>query len=480
MKVAERSSLYNTALQKALDSFRVLFESLAFQEEKRRIVSDGHRVFLEALYTFLHLEQKHTLSPGCKKDLRNELPDTADALNFVAYSCTVRSLSTLLDEALLEALQRLNRERLAQKVSLKEAEESSSTLNWTLRHAIQFASSLDTVLQNCEVLVQARTGKNDPDSLSILTPEAVSMNLRNSRFLRSKLKALAMELLQCSAQDDPFAAGRFFRFKEGRIVPAVSTVVPEVKDFFGYMEAKDLFREHFKAFQEGRHNIPLLLDGLPGLGKTKMTIAFALEVTDAVLVLAGPDGLQSSLEELIAQLARHPEHKFIVFFDDVEPSGIDFYYFRTYVGGSFALPSHIMTVLASNYKFPPNVGSRGRTFTFPMFDEIRCQEMIEDFLLEKGMKNISNELLSVIASDYVESYGQKIYDELSPRSLSRYLNLYLHDREKRTRLLDFSRGEVITRPDPEAFYAQNLKLLQALYGKEILEEIRDQELSGKA
>jgi hypothetical protein len=125
------------------------------------------------------------------------------------------------------------------------------------------------------------------------------------------------------------------------------------------------------------------------------------------------------------------------------------------------------------------VASRGRTFSFPLFDEIRCQEMIEDFLLQKGMKNVSNELLSVVASDYVESFGQKIYDELSPRSLSRYLNLYLTDREKRTRMLDFSRGEVITRPDPEAFYAQNLKLLRALYGKEILEEIREQALSGK-
>ena len=49
----------------------------------------------------------------------------------------------------------------------------------------------------------------------------------------------------------------------------------------------------------------------------------------------------------------------------------------------------------------------------PLFDEIRCQEMIEDFLLQKGMKNVSNELLSVVASDYVESFGQKIYDELT-------------------------------------------------------------------
>jgi hypothetical protein len=283
-----------------------------------------------------------------------------------------------------------------------------------------------------------------------------------------------MELFKEQSRNDPFSAGRIFRCKGGKLLPAKGTPLPGMDEFFGYMEAKNLFREHFKAFQEGKHNIPLLLDGLPGLGKTKMTMAFALGMTDGILILPGPEELQNGLEELIGILARYPEHKFILFFDDVEPEKIDFYPFRTHVGGSFALPEHILVILASNYHFPPNVASRGRTFTFPMFDEIRCQEMIEDFLLSKGMKNVSNDLLSVIASDYVESYGQKLYDELSPRSLARYLTVYLQDREKRTSMVDFSRGEVITRPDPEAFYAQNLKLLRSLYGKEILEEIREQ------
>ncbi|MPN59588.1 hypothetical protein SDC9_207309 [bioreactor metagenome] len=78
----------------------------------------------------------------------------------------------------------------------------------------------------------------------------------------------------------------------------------------------------------------------------------------------------------------------------------------------------------------------------------------------------------------MESFGQKLFDELSPRTLARYLELYLADKEKRKRLLEFSRGEMITKPDSQAFYAMNLKLLRALYGEEAIDEIREKELSG--
>ena len=138
-----------------------------------------------------------------------------------------------------------------------------------------------------------------------------------------------------------------------------------------------------------------------------------------------------------------------------------------------------MAVIASNYRFPPNISSRGRAFTVPFFDEIRCQEMIEDMFISRGMEHVSPELLSLIASDYVESFGQKLFDELSPRTLARYLELYLADQEKRRMMLELSHGEVITKPDPQAFYAQNIGLLRALYGKEAIDEIREKELSGK-
>ena len=466
VKTTERTE----ALQQALDSFHVLFEQISSDGRSRRIVSERFKSFLEGVYSFLRLEKE--------PENREDHPDGIDALNAMGICCGKKSLSTLLDEALFEALLRLNAADLKSPGILKEAENNTGTLHWTLCHAMQFAAALETVLKSSPLMTSWKV-PSSPEKLSRLTPASANMNLRTSRFLRSTLKGLVMELLNEHAKNDLFAAHRTFRYRKGKFLPVELHHAGTGKDFFGYREAKELFREHFTGFAEGRHNIPLLLSGLPGLGKTCMTIAYALELTDAVLILPDPEALQEDLEQLIGVLAENTAHKFILFFDDVDTEKINFYYFRTHVGGSFVLPGHIMTVIASNYRFPPNVASRGRTFSFPLFDEIRCQEMIEDFLLQKGMKNVSNDLLSVVASDYVESYGQKIYDELSPRSLSRYLNLYLQNREKRTRMLDFSRGEVITRPDPEAFYAQNLKLLRALYGKEILEEIREQELSGK-
>ena len=155
---------------------------------------------------------------------------------------------------------------------------------------------------------------------------------------------------------------------------------------------------------------------------------------------------------------------------------INWYYFRTFIGGSFSLPENQLAIIASNYTFPPNVSSRGRSFVFPLFDEIRCQEMIGDMFLAKGMTHVSPDLLSVIASDYVETFGQKEFDELSPRTLARYLELFLTDQVKRKRLLEFSKGEIITRPDPLIFHEQNVRLMRALYGEDAIKELRESQL----
>lgn len=74
------------------------------------------------------------------------------------------------------------------------------------------------------------------------------------------------------------------------------------------------------------------------------------------------------------------------------------------------------------------------------------------------------------------AFGQKEFDELSPRTLARYLELYLDDSAKRRRMLELSRGEVITRPDSQVFYEMNMKLLRALYGEEAIDEVRKKEL----
>lgn len=481
MNAKNGSADFAGTLNQARASFNVLFENLSPDGLSREIVSVRHRAFLETLRVFLGKLSGEMLLFGGKEKPPQETdcspePDSVDALNSLAFLVGSKSFGSVLDDALFEALLRLNASTPLRPELLKAVEKPETLSGSTLRHAIRFAKSLEFLLENCPVLMAY--SKSSGGELSRLIPPAGALNLKYSAFPRLTLKGLALELASRFEKSDIFAESRTFRYMHSEFVPVTLRSIRKVGEFFGYSEAKRVFEDHFSAFAAGRHNLPLLISGLPGLGKTQMTIAYALSHPEIVLILAGPESLQEGLEGLIGKLAASPSHKFVIFFDDIDPRTVNWYYFRTHIGGSFTPPSNVMTVIASNYKFPPNITSRGRSFVFPFFDEIRCQEMIEDLFLSKGMKNVPPELLSVIASDYVESFGQKLFDELSPRTLARYLELYLADQEKRKRLLEFSRGEMITKPDPQAFYAMNLKLLRALYGEEAIDEIREKELSG--
>ena len=465
----------------AAASFNVLFDRLDPSGLERLVVSARYRDFLEMLRVYLRKERQQLAgnSPDAAAAFCSGEPDTVDALNALAQHCAGHSFGNVLDAALFEALLRLNLSTQLRPELLKAVDNPASVAGGTVRHAIRFAKSLAAVLKNSSALRKYADAK-EKGELSRLSPQAGMLSLRGSVFPRATPKGLALELARRFEESDPFAHDRSFRYKHEEFLPAELKLIRKPDQFYGYNEAKRVFEEHFSGFLAGKHNLPLLVSGLPGLGKTQMTIAYALSFPETVLILPGPESLQTGLETLIERLTAFPSHKFIVFFDDIDTREMNWYYFRTHVGGSFALPPNIMTVIASNYRFPPNISSRGRSFTFPFFDEIRCQEMIEDMFLARGMEHISPELLSLIAADYVESFGQKLFDELSPRTLARYLELYLADQEKRRLMLELSHGDVITKPDPQAFYAQNLGLLRALYGKEAIDEIREQELSGKS
>lgn len=465
-------------LDQAQASFNVLFEKMSPDGASREIVSLRNHAFLETLRVFLRKLYGELLQASEKDPLDTVCsfePDSVDALNSLALLSGARNLGSVLDDALFEALLRLNAANPPGPDLLRAVEKPDTLPGSTLRHAIRFVKSMDFLLGHCPAL-QAYAGTSG-QVLSRLMPSAGVLTLKYSVFLHSTLKGLALELASRFEKNDFFAEARTFRYIHNEFVPVTLNSIRKVEEFFGYNEAKRVFEDHFSAFVAGRHNLPLLVSGLPGLGKTQMTIAYALVHPEITLILPGPDALQDGLEGLIEKLAGVPNHKFVIFFDDIDTRNINWYFFRTHIGGSFSPPSNVMAVIASNYKFPPNISSRGRSFTFPFFDEIRCQEMIEDLFLSKGMEHVPPELLSVIAADYVESFGQKLFDELSPRTLARYLELYLADQEKRRRLLEFSRGEVITKPDSQAFYAMNLKLLRALYGEEAIDEIREKELS---
>ena len=210
-----------------------------------------------------------------------------------------------------------------------------------------------------------------------------------------------------------------------------------------------------------------------------MSIAYSLSFPDITLIIPQPGDIAAGLEPLIAKLAAWPNRKFMLFFDDIDAAATDWYYFRANIGGTFSLPENITVTVASNQRFPANISSRGRGCEFPMFDEIRCQEMILDFLTAKGMRDPSKNLVAVIASDYVSEFGQKQFEELSPRTLVRYLDHSLSDPAKRKTLMDEANGEVVQQPDPQVFYEENVKLMRSIHGEEALDQFRQDVVHAK-
>lgn len=284
------------------------------------------------------------------------------------------------------------------------------------------------------------------------------------------------ELNSAIAEHDPFGAGRTLKYLNSSFVPVRPQNWRRMEDFYGFHSVRDIFKEHFNSFAAGNPAPPLFITSLPGLGKTAMTIAATLGNPELTLIIAEPKALEESLEQMFQTLGSYPHRRFVVFFDDIDPREVNWYSFRTCVGGTFAQPDNINIVIAANYDFSPNVLSRGRKITFPIFDEISCQEMISDFLVRHKLRNPSHNLISVMAADYVEEFGQKKFAELSPRSLIRYLEIYMRDPKKRKKMLEASYQELIMRPDAQLFYEQNIKMMRALYGDGYIEDILREKL----
>ncbi len=273
------------------------------------------------------------------------------------------------------------------------------------------------------------------------------------------------------AAGDPFANGRAYRWINSGFEPARLESIRSIDRFYGFPGVRRIFREHYKAFAAGKPSVPLLISSLPGHGKTQLTIANALAHPELTLILAPGETLETNFETLIDLLRLRPDRRFVIFFDDLDPEKINWYIFRTHVGGSFSPPDHVLLALASNYEFPANILSRGRSVLFPTFDDVRCEEMVEDFLAANGFRHPNRNLISLIAATYTEEFGQKRYTELSPRTLIRHLAIYENDRRRRRDIVELACGPMVTKPDPELFYEFNIRLMRKLYGKEYIEDM---------
>ena len=381
-----------------------------------------------------------------------------------------KTFAQMLDHAVLTVLAR-RFPNAAPKTFLGDPGDSDGA--FYLAHIKRMMEHLRTFLPEMADVVESES-----EGLSRLIPSAKRMTTTSSMFLRLGAGAIGLELRKLTGEQDIFNSARVFRHKDGVFRPLVLDSIRSVHDFYGYHDARQTFIDHFKQFAEGKSNLPLLISSLPGLGKTQMTIAHTLYYPELTLILPDASDISTGLEALLHSLEPHKDKRFVLFFDDIDASATDWYSFRANVGGAFNLPEHVTIVISSNQRFPANISSRGRGFVFPIFDEIRCQEMIADCLMSKGMKEPSRDLISVIASDYVEEFGQKMFEELSPRTLVRYLQIYNSDASKRRKMLENSRNELITEPDAQVFYDENVKLMRSIYGDSILEELRQKEYHG--
>ncbi|MCX6986233.1 MAG: hypothetical protein NT118_16010 [Lentisphaerae bacterium] len=444
----------------SLASFNVLFEHISGQGLKIKELGNSEllTLFFKILISIsseLDLLHKNPQTASRRSCVSGTEPDSIDYINSLMALCRKQNFNDILIAAIIETT------TLDQ--SLVNEKKDEEIIKFKLAHGDRLVKTgIKLVVDYMDIISSLdRSGS----SLTRLTP-FIREKLSLSEIFDSKTDLHTVpiaELQERFQKMDPFLSGdRVFRFSEGRFFPAKIGPVRPVDKFYGFTSAKEFFRKYLAAFSEKGENLPLLITSLPGLGKTHFTISYSLYFQNLTLILCEPHELEKPLVDLIAILGKRSNRRFVLFFDDVDTRKIDWYYFRTNIGGSCVLPENITVIIASNYECPANILSRGKGFAFPFFDEITCQEMVHDFLMAMGMKAPSKELVSIIASDYVEEFGQHIFEELSPRTLVRYLERYLSDSVKRKKVLDQSRQDVITSPDAMCFYEANQKVIQRL------------------
>ncbi len=372
----------------------------------------------------------------------------ADELNNMCRGRDARPLQTRIGEALFNAFIRLG---------LPPGTVDSSSDDG--RFLLKMAGVL--------LAFPAELGRIFPADCPHLLPSARKM-LRGNAVAVSENPEEVRQMLMTF---DPLSGGRAFQYAAGKLTPIVLDTIRKVDAFYGFISVRRQFKGQFESFLAGHSSVPLLITSLPGHGKTQLTIAHALATPDVTLITADETVLSRELPDLLERLALRPDRKFVVFFDDLDPDKVDFYAFRTHVGGTFSPPSHVMLALASNYDFPPSILSRGVSIQFPTFDDVRCEEMVEDFLFCHGFRHPNRNMISLLATRYTEAFGQKEFTELSPRTLIRFLDRYERNPQLRRDAVELSCGQVIPRPDDQLFYEFNIRLMRKLYGKEYIENM---------
>ena len=461
LKEKERLTRLRAASSKVLAGFNALFQTprngcLAVRDFDRRPVIEVYGRLLSAISA----EIAALLSDGAgSKRLVSVYGASPDSIDYLNSLVSEHGGAPLTDSIAAGALDIMTAGALFESCG-DAGEAPVKALEFQLSHAKTLIDDGPAAIAEYIGVLRALAPENvvprlHPEADAFLAPGTFVKDVEGSDSIVDALRQKALDA-------DSFRTGRVFRYCDSEFAPVRLAPIRKVDEFFGYREARDLFKRYFAGFAEHGENLPLLISSHPGLGKTHFTISHALSFENLTLVLPEPENLERPLEGLLRALAARKSREFVVFFDDIDTRKVDWYYFRTQIGGSFVLPDNVAVVIASNHQFPANISSRGRGFEFPLFDEVECQKMVEDFLRFMGMRNPPPALASVIAADYVEEYGQHVFEELSPRTLARYLERYNEDARKRKRMLDLSREEIIAVPDAQAFYDANQSVTDRL------------------
>ena len=436
---------------KALQNLRLLFMRPEKNNDFSLVARDMlHKEFIEILYQMLHIFNiRHSAQVQSVNQITNEL-SSYDYCNLLTdkFSGNSEEILSMLFESAFETIVRVD--------GIVGLEQESGVF---------IAEKIESIVRGLKEFSE-RVLKNYSD---FLTLESLRLLCELKNY---EIKDVKAKIAAC----DPFKSCRTFLYRNNKF--NAIDLEDHATEFFGFEGVRAIFEDHFTKFATNsiNSNVPLLISSLPGHGKTQMTIYHALKHESLTLVFAEVETIETHLPVLIQQLGKRSDRKCVLFFDDIVPDDIDWFYFKNYVGGSFVLPENILIVLASNYHFGASLLSRGRSVIFPIFDEIRCMEMVEGFLISCHLKNPKNNLISIIAADYTEYFGQKRFSELSPRTLMRYLDIYRTNINKRKTMMQLSMGDLITKPDASLFYEFNISLMRKLYGNEYIEALLKEKL----
>lgn len=475
MVTEQRIAKLDEMVWKAIASANVLFQRTEGAGLRTRVMV--HREQLEAYLLCLHAirDELRLLSAddGSSKryycvvdgapDSIGGAPDSIDYANHLVRASRERTFAGLLTECIWDIV----RERLPAGTNDEDAAKNPQ-LSHAFEHAMRLfqvgvpalAEYMDLLREACAESADAMPSRLDPSGFGAIEEDIMTLCAAGTTLSADLVRKIREHI----KSRDTFASSRTFRPIHAELFPGPLGEIRSLDTFYGYKKEQAFFAAHFGAFMRGEKGHPLLLSGMPGVGKTHLTIAFALSLNEMTLINAGQESLEAPLEELMDTLGRYHYRRFVLFFDDVDPENVDWSHFRNQVDGYLPYVGNVAIIIATNGEFSARIRSRCKVFEFrPMNPEV-CQEFVIDYLEEhRWMSQPYPNLVSTVAADYASMFKRGILNELTPRSLIRYFEMLEGDKEKIRRLIRESLEEIVRVPSEEAFIESNKQVSERIH-----------------